>query len=283
VTDGERWAREILAELHAARYRPAAWCVFLARSFERAAAERAARPRLHRQARIVGAAGLAPAVALAAAGRRRRAAIAAAWWASVALMLDWHLGMVEGDDGRPLEGLGTPNLLSLARAALVPVLPELPPPGLGLALMGAAASDVLDGRLARGRGEVSRLGPWLDGAADSVLLGVAATSAGARGLIPRGVARLVVARQALPWALGAAWYFTRVAPPPAATRAPARLPGALVWTGLALAGLGRPRGGRLAALGAVGGVGALALRVSRAARSAGAEGVPSVARRGYRS
>ena len=40
MTDGERWARELLAELRSAGYRPRAWARFLARSFERASERR---------------------------------------------------------------------------------------------------------------------------------------------------------------------------------------------------------------------------------------------------
>jgi phosphatidylglycerophosphate synthase len=66
-----------------------------------------------------------------------------------------------------------PNLLSLARLALVPVLWVLAVDGdaraVGMGLALAFASDVLDGRIARRRGQVSSIGSALDSLADNVL------------------------------------------------------------------------------------------------------------------
>jgi CDP-diacylglycerol---glycerol-3-phosphate 3-phosphatidyltransferase len=70
-----------------------------------------------------------------------------------------------------------PNLLGLARIALTPVVMALillPIPGGGLlaALIFAVAAitDVLDGRIARARGEVTSLGVFMDLTADKVLV-----------------------------------------------------------------------------------------------------------------
>jgi CDP-diacylglycerol---glycerol-3-phosphate 3-phosphatidyltransferase len=74
--------------------------------------------------------------------------------------------------------LGTlPNLLGLARIAATPAVLALalvgwPGAGLAAALLYAAAAltDILDGRIARARGEVSPLGTFLDLAADKILV-----------------------------------------------------------------------------------------------------------------
>ena len=132
LTDGESWARRELEILRAAGYGPTAIAAFLRASRERAAATRRARPELVRQSRTWTGAGAAAWVALALAGRqpfRRRLASGLGWWAAVALMLDWHLGMVETEDGRR-RSLGPADALTLGRAWLVPVLADrsIPPP-----------------------------------------------------------------------------------------------------------------------------------------------------------
>jgi CDP-diacylglycerol--glycerol-3-phosphate 3-phosphatidyltransferase len=70
-----------------------------------------------------------------------------------------------------------PNLLGLLRIALTPVvvvLLLLPFPGAGLLacliFVVAAITDLLDGRIARARGEVSPLGVFMDLTADKVLV-----------------------------------------------------------------------------------------------------------------
>lgn len=76
--------------------------------------------------------------------------------------------------------LNLPNLLSLFRILLVPLLvvvlltkfPEKEFVGLGLFLM-AAATDFLDGFLARRNRQVTRLGKLLDPAADKILTSAA--------------------------------------------------------------------------------------------------------------
>jgi len=267
MTEGERWTLELLGELRAAHYTPRAWRRFLRRSLRRAAERRAERPDLHREVRRLALAGLLPWAGVAIAGRPRLAAAAAGWWGVVALMLDWHLGMVERPDGRALPSLGAANLVTLGRAALVPALPALPRRCFAAAAGAAAASDALDGALARRSNQETRLGRWLDGAVDAVFLGVGAVAAGRRGWLPPWAVALVVARCALPWPLVAALYFARGAPPPEARGARPRLPGGLVWAGLVAAGLGRRAAGPLAALGALAGLVALGTRAADAAKT----------------
>ncbi len=269
MTDGERWAAELLADLRAKRYTPRAWGLFLARSFRRAGATRSERRRACAETVALGAAGLAAWGGLALAGRPGLAVAGAGWWLAVVLMLDWHLGMLERPDGKTLDGLGAANAISLVRAGLVPALPALSPTALAAALVAAHATDILDGRLARARGEVTRLGLWLDGAVDTLLLGVAAVAAARIGMIPGWAAGLVVARCALPWALAAGIYFVRARAPRQAGRVSGRLPGFVLLAGLALSPFWAG-GAAVVAVGAAGGLLTLAVTAIRALAPAAA-------------
>lgn len=265
MTEGEVWARELLAELRAARFTPPAWRRFLRRSFARAAERRSERRREHRQAIGLGAFGLAAWVAVAL-GEPRLAAVGAAWWGLTILMLDWHLGMLERRDGRPVGSIGPANVLSLARLGAVPALPFLGPEALAGALLALGATNALDGLLARRRGEVTRLGAWLDGVADALVLSTAALVCGSDGRIAAWAAGLVLLRFILP-AIGlAASYFWRLEPPPTNV-VRGRTPGVVLWFGLILAALAYGPATALVAAGAVGGLAASVATAIRANRS----------------
>lgn len=256
MTEGERWARDVLAELRGARFAPRAWQRFLAQSLERAGERRLERAREHRQVLALGGLGLAAWSSVALAGETRLAAAGAAWWTLTILMLDWHLGMLERRDGTPLGTIGTANLISLARIGAVPVLPALSPRLLAAALASAAAADLLDGLLARRRDQVSRLGYWLDGVADTLVLSTVAVLAAANGDLPAWAAALVVARCALPAAAITVSYVIALEPP--SGRLPrARTAGVALWIGLLVAVLDGPLGVELTALGAAGGLAAV--------------------------
>jgi phosphatidylglycerophosphate synthase len=258
VTQLGHWTRDALAELRASRFRPRAWLRFLAKSFERAAELRRERPRAHRQALAVGAGGLLVWASVALAGGPALAAVGAGWWLLTMLMLDWHLGLLERPNGTPLPSLGAANVLSLARIGLVPVLPVLKPELLATALIAAGATNALDGYLARRRHEETRLGFWLDGVADALVLGTAAVL-----LLPLWAAVIVLARFALPAAAFTVSYFWRLERPPA-TFDRARVLGVALWAGLVLAALNLPLAAALAAVGGLGGLLASAASVRQA-------------------
>ena len=265
MTPGEAWTREVLRELRAGGYHVRAWQRFLARSFERARATRRIRRHEHRQVLLVGIAGLAVWLTLAAF-RPWLALAGVLWWLVVVAMLDWHLGMLEDERGRPLRRLGLPNLLSLARASVVPVLPLAAPALLATILIPAGLTDAVDGRLARRRGEVTRLGRWLDGGVDSIVLSAASVGAARHHLLPWWAAALVLVRHGLQALAVAFAYLGRAQSPSRAAPVTARAPGLVLFAGLALATLELPLAVPLVTVGALGGLAALALTVARAPR-----------------
>ncbi len=270
LTEGERWSRELLAALRAARYRPAAWARFVASSLRRSGEARRARPALARQARRWGVGGAAATVVLARA-LRRRARGALAWWSLCWAMLEWHLGMVEGPRGERRSRLSVADALTLARLGLVPF--ALAPAGRGswsaIVALGAAC-DGADGRLAR-RAGTTRLGAQLDSGADVLFFGAAAAGAARARWLPWPVALAAGARH-LGGAGYVAWrWLARGSPPPLA-------PAGTRWAaGPAAAGLVlSAAGARRSAAALVAGSSAAAL-AARAVELAPASGEASAA------
>jgi phosphatidylglycerophosphate synthase len=260
LTPGEEWSRTLLAELREARYRPVAWARFLNASFARAREVRAARPELARQSASWSAAGLLAAVAARELAASRgmpapRRGPALAWWVATALMLDWHLGMVETPRGE-VRRLSGADALTLLRALLAPfaaaAAPSVP---LFMTLVGAgAASDIADGRLARLVGP-TRLGRDLDYAADIAFVGGATRAARRGGWLPGPAVALIGLRLAAPVVALAIGYFRDARRPPAEPFGDARWTAPLLYAGLSACALGRPGVGRgLVAAGSLGAI-----------------------------
>lgn len=264
LTAGERWAREELRRLLAQHFSPRALASFLAASFRRSAAVRSQRPALARQSRRWLCAGAVPWLGLALVGHprsRRRAGAGLAWWTAVALMLDWHLGMLETADGRP-RPLSGADALTLTRAWLVPVAAWCPTPAV-CAL--AAVSDALDGPLAR-RGQPTRAGRDLEGLVDACFTAAALLGLVRSGRLGRPAVGLEGARVGA-GALYATWtYFARARAPDRSVVRAARATSAIRVAALVAAGSGRRRIGD-AALSA-GSLASVALLARAAARSA---------------
>ena len=263
MTEGERWARDALADLRGARFAPAAVARFLVASQRRANANRARRPALARQARAWTAAGAA---AWALPPLRRRAPTGLAWWGLTALMLDWHLGMVETAEGEP-RPLGPADACTLLRAWLAPLAAESAGP---LVCAAGFATDGLDGVLAR-RGRPTRAGRDLEGLVD-----VAFAAAALRGAVRSGgLGRAPGAAEATRMACGvtltwASYVGAARRPDPALARA-ARATTPLRMAGILAAGVGRRRtadalvtAGALAGLAAAAAVGSPLTPRSRA-------------------
>ncbi len=264
LTAGELWAREQLGRLRDAGFTPRATGRFLAASRRRAREQRAARPATARRMRrwiAVGAAAWA-ALALARrepfAGRTRAFAV---WWALTWLMLDWHIGMVETEDGTP-RNLGPADACTLLRVWLVPAAAGTPRPWIcALALV----SDGLDGVLARRAGP-TRIGRDLEGLADAAFAAAALRGAARHGWLGRGAATAEGARIALGIGYATAVWFGRARAPEAHVLHAARAATPLRVGGLVAAGLGRRR---LADRLVVGGALASALATATAARPRG--------------
>jgi hypothetical protein len=246
LTDGERWARSELQALLDARFSAPGLARFLARSQRRARAVRRERPALTRQARRWTAVGAGCWLWLAALDRepfRRRVGTGLGWWAACGVMLDWHLGMVEDEDGRPV-ALGIADACTLARAWLVPVAADAAHPVV-VAL--GAASDALDGPLARAT-RTTRAGRDLEGLVD-VCFALAALR-GARRVdgLSGPAAGAELGRLAAGVAYALASYFGRAAAPSPSFLRAGRALGPLRAAGLIAAGAGHRRtAGRLVA------------------------------------
>ena len=239
LTEGEVWAREQLDLLLRARFSPVAVWRFLLASQRRAAEVRRRRPDLRRQSRswlAAGAAAWAVPAAVGVESFRRRLLGGLAWWALVAVMLDWHLGMVETEDGRP-RPLGPADALTLGRVWLAPVALWQPTP---LVCAAGFATDVLDGPLARAT-EPTRAGRDLEGLADACFATALLVGLRRRGAIGRAASAAELARLGAGLAYSVAIYFGRAEPPDRSLTRAARLTTPVRAGGLLAAGAGGPR------------------------------------------
>jgi len=238
-TEGERWAHDELARLLAARFAPAATGRFLMASFRRADQRRRARLEVARRAWTWTAVGTGAWAALAVAGVqpfRRGWRHGMAWCAACGWMLDWHVGMVETEDGHPRQ-LGPADAVTLGRAWLVPVALHSPTPAVCAA---AAVSDVVDGMLAR-RAEPTRLGRDLEGLVDAAFAAAALRGALREGLVGRAAVGCELARLGAGLGYALYEYFGRAErPDPGFIRA-ARGTTVVRAGGLVAAGAGRRR------------------------------------------
>jgi phosphatidylglycerophosphate synthase len=269
-TDGELWTREHLKALRERRFSPRAMAAFLVASQRRASKVRAERSELTRQARQWTGFGAVAWLALAAGGSgdaRARARPGLLWWAACALMLDWHLGMVETLDGRPCR-LGPADALTLARAWLVPLAWERPTP---LTCAVAGVSDAVDGSLARRRGP-TRAGRDFDSIVDACFAAAALRGTARHGLLDRWALRAEATWLSLGVARDLYAYFIGLDEPDRSVSRSARAFAPLRMAGLIAGAAGRRReggallgGGALASL-AVGGY-QLAHRLAGASRT----------------
>lgn len=258
LTEGERWTRRELETLRGDGFSPSAIARFLAAASSRAREVRRARPDLASQAHrwaAVGGGAWSLAAALGIEPFRRRARTGLAWWGATSLMLDWHLGMVETEDGRP-RMLARADGLTLARAWLVPIAADSPTPlvlGLG------AATDVLDGHLAR-RGEPTRAGRDLEGLVDACCSLAALAGLARQGRLGNGAATAEALRLVIGSGLTFHVYFAEARPPDPVLARAARSIAVLRFAGVLAAASGRKSlGGSLVAAGAAASV-ALSLR-----------------------
>lgn len=239
LTAGEIWTREQLALLLDARFSPIAVARFLIASQRRASEVRRLRPDLARQSRVwlaTGAVGWALPAALGVEPFRSRLRDGLGWWALTALMLDWHLGMLETDDGRP-RALGAADALTLARVWLAPVALSAPSPAVCAV---GFATDVLDGRAARAA-EPTRAGRDLEGLADACFAGAVLVGLRRRRAIGRWASAAEMARLSTGFAYSLAVYFGSARPPDRGLTRAARLTTPMRAGGLVAAACGQRR------------------------------------------
>ena len=168
-----------------------------------------------------------------------------AWWAAVAVMLDWHLGMVETEDGRP-RALGPADALTLGRVWLAPVALASPTP---LVCAAGFATDALDGPLARAA-EPTRAGRDLEGLADACFATALLVGLRRQAAIGRTASAAELARLGAGLAYSLAIYFGRAETPDRRLTRAARLTTPVRAGGLLAASAGRSRlGTALVALG----------------------------------
>ncbi len=237
MTDGERWTRVELARLRDGGWRPRVWLEFLWAAQIQANRTRRRRPALARQAgewMLAGAAAwlivarLLPASPFA---RRRRQGLI--WWGVCALMLDWHLGMLESPDGRAAR-LGAADALTLARAWLVPAVAERGDPAM---LLLGALTDVADGPVARVT-RTTRFGRDLEGVIDGCFAAAALQGAVRGGGVSRLHANVERARLVAGTGFTCTVYFAAGRAPDPAVRLSGRRTGAVRVAGLMAGGLG---------------------------------------------
>lgn len=271
-TEGEQWASAQLTALHSSRYAATAWRSFLDTSLRRAAATRRESGTLSRQAGHWMLGGALATAALRWAIVKRGASAPSrrcltGWWVTQALMVDWHLGMVQGLDGAPRERLSVADALTLSRAALAPFAGCAAPDAVWfLALLGfAGTTDLLDGRFARRRGP-TRFGRDFDPLADLAFRTAAIHGARRAGWLSRSPAWALAARQGLLVAGAACSWFGRGQRPAMDPARLARWDAPPLIAGLALAALNhrRPAGALLLVAAIIGGAGSL--RVMQAER-----------------
>ena len=230
-TEGEQWTLEQLELLLSHRFSPPAVAHFLAESQRRANAVRTARPELARQELRWGLAGAALCLATPARGR------ALAWWSLTMLMLDWHLGMLETEDGRP-RPLGPADALTLTRAALAPAALHEPSPVVAAA---GFLTDVLDGLAARELGEPTRAGRDLEGLADACFASALLMGLRRTGQIGRIASAAEMLRLAAGFSYSLGVYFGRAERPDASLTRAARPTTVVRAGGLIAAAAGRRR------------------------------------------
>ena len=239
-TEGERWARRELGALARARWRPRAVLGFLGASHERALATARRRAGLTGQARRwMLAGGLAwPLAARALPGTAiaRARASGPVSWAGCAVMLQWHLGMLETPDGHEVR-LGAADSLTLLRAWLIPAVAHGPAPWL--ALLGGV-TDVADGIVARAT-RCTRLGRDLEGLVDACFAAAILRSVRRAGGVSPRAARLEQARLLGGAGYATVAYFVAGHAPDPVRRASSRDTAPIRFAGLVAAGFGARR------------------------------------------
>ena len=204
LTDDE-FVSDLMGEIKEAGFSRAAWRRFWRRALTRALTNVRARPR-RRAATLswMGAGAVLAAVVLGVGGASvTTLCIAGLWFVLASTWTYLHQGLIRREDGTPYDGFLLANGLSFLRFALAPLVaaPVLQPGhegGAAIFMAGFLAflvmTDQLDGLLARGLDQTSRLGRLIDPLADLAVMSWLAVALTDLGMLSTAALVLVLLR-----------------------------------------------------------------------------------------
>jgi len=209
-----------LVELRNERYSASAWARYVRKALAFARERALANPAAVRSILSVGlllfVLTIAGSVVLAmmgdaALGRRIFTWTALGLFPMIGLTL-LHVDLIRAPDGVPLDAIGWPSVISLARVALVPAFLIAMMGGRSrlafLVFAAAIASDVLDGWVARRFGQETRFGAILDPLVDILCSFWLFVGLWLGGLVPPALLWLATARMLMLLVGGAYLYVT---------------------------------------------------------------------------
>jgi cardiolipin synthase len=203
------FVEEYLVELRRDGFSPAAWRRYLARSFRLAREAAFERPRMLRSIALAGVLGfvllLGAALAVTFAAGARLGLLVFGQCGVMLLIgtavMAGHVRLLVRPDGTPVERINPANLLTLARLVALPAIPVLVVNGhlkAGLILfLAGGLTDVLDGWLARRRGDATDFGRIFDPIVDMAFNTALFVALHAVRLIPDWLLGLVLVRYGL--------------------------------------------------------------------------------------
>jgi cardiolipin synthase len=231
-----------LVELRKDGYTASGWVTYVRRALAFARERALANPAAVRSILSVGlllfSLTLAASAALALLGDPALARTIFAWtvlglFPMITLVI-LHVDLIRAPDGTPLDALGWPSVITLARVALVPSFLIAMMGGryrLAFAVFAAAiVSDVLDGWVARHFGQETRFGAILDPLVDILCSFWLFVGLGLGGLVPWPLIALATTRM-LMLLVGGGYLYVTHGPPRIRSTIPGKLTG-LVLTAL---------------------------------------------------
>jgi phosphatidylglycerophosphate synthase len=203
------FVEEYLVDLRRGRYRPGAWITYVRRCVAMSREQAFYRPETLRSLGVLGVLGfvflLACAVSISLLINMR---LAVEFFRSTGLLLlaglVWiasHLRMLTDMEGRPLSRINAANVLTLSRLVSIPAFLVFAAGGETLlaliTFVAGAATDVVDGWLARHCGESTPLGRVFDPIVDILFNGAVVWALYHGGLVPAWIVALVFTRYGL--------------------------------------------------------------------------------------
>lgn len=203
------FVEEYLVELRQSGFRPSAWARYAARCLKLARESAFGRPVMLRSIALVGIVGfLALLAASLVLAFTTEAGLAFQVFTQCGLVLllgvaaaAGHVRLLVRPDGTPIDRFNPANILTLSRLVLIPAMLAFVAHGhLALALVTylvGGLTDVLDGWLARRRGDATDFGRMFDPVVDILFNMALFLSLFAAGLLPAWVLALIMTRYGL--------------------------------------------------------------------------------------